>query len=302
MEVNWDLYRIFYYVCEFKNLTKVANYFYVSQPAITKKIKALENELGINLIKSNNKGITITDEGKALYEEIKPACEILNNIDSKYLDSTDVKKTIVVSGGYMTIDKVIMPIIIRYKDKHPEIQFRVETCSFEESVKKLRSGEIDLFFYGHDRITDDTDNLVIKECYKIKNRFVVSSKIRNQYPDKISIYDINDYPIIIKDNTGRSRMILEQELEKKGVTLKPKYEVPTYLAIKGLIESNSGIGYLNADYIDDDIKSGNLVVIPTVEELPQISIYCAYLKNNNNKSAIKEFVDVVKERNNKSLF
>lgn len=255
MEVSWDLYKIFYFVCEFKNLTKVANYFYLTQPAITKKIKTLESQLNTNLVISSNKGIKITDEGMKLYEEIKHACEIFNDVDLKYTGvSNDVNKTITISGGYMTIDKVLMPAIFTYNKKHPEVRFKVETCDFEESLKKLKSGEIDLFFYGHDRLKPDSDSIVTKECFEVTNSFIVSSQIRNQFPEKISIYDLNDYPLIMKDKSGQSRMLLERVLEEKGIELQPKYEVTSYWAIRGFIDANMGIGYLYAEYFGDKIK------------------------------------------------
>ena len=63
-----------------------------------------------------------------------------------------------------------------------------------------------------------------------------------------------------------------------------------------------GIGFLNPEYIKDEIESGKFVQIPTIEEVPKIKIYCAYLKNSINKAIIKEFIELVKQKMNKSLF
>ena len=98
MDISWDLYKYFYFVCEFKNLTKVANYFCVTQPAITKKIKLLEDQLSEKLVISSNKGIKMTDAGQELYESIKPAVEIFINAEELFdISSEKGKKNIKVS-------------------------------------------------------------------------------------------------------------------------------------------------------------------------------------------------------------
>ena len=66
MNINFDLYKIFYYVFEFKSITKTANYMHISQPAVTRHIKNLESIVGNDLIAKVPKGIELTDEGKKL--------------------------------------------------------------------------------------------------------------------------------------------------------------------------------------------------------------------------------------------
>ncbi|MBR3209043.1 MAG: LysR family transcriptional regulator [Bacilli bacterium] len=83
MNINFDLYKIFYYVSEFKSITKTANYMHISQPAVTRHIKNLESIVGNDLIAKVPKGIELTDEGKKLYEIIKKPAEELINIELK---------------------------------------------------------------------------------------------------------------------------------------------------------------------------------------------------------------------------
>lgn len=303
MDVSWDLYKYFYFVCEFKNLTKVANYFCVTQPAITKKIKQLEDQLGVRLVISSNKGIKMTGDGQDLYESIKPAFEAFSSIEERYNGTSESStKTIKIAAGYMTVNKVVLPTVFQYNKKHHGIKFDTQTCPSEEVLAKLKSGELDLIFYGGSRADELNDNMVEKECFKIKNGFVISTKIKNDFPDKISVYDLNKYPLIIKDSSGRSRKLIEKMLSDKGIELKPKYEVGTYWEIVNYIKSNMGIGFLNKDYCSSEIENGELIEIPTVEDIPTISIYCAYLKNSNYKSIIKEIIELVKEKMEKPKF
>lgn len=90
MNINFDLYKIFYYVSEFKSITKTANYMHISQPAVTRHIKNLESIVGNDLIAKVPKGIELTDEGKKLYEIIKKPAEELINIELKELKGKDL--------------------------------------------------------------------------------------------------------------------------------------------------------------------------------------------------------------------
>ena len=296
MDINWNLYKYFFYACKYESITKVAQHFYITQPAISKQIKSLEQQLGYSLIRTNNKGIQPTAEGQKLYDMLKPAFEILNDIETEFSKPLqDSERTISLSANYISTQKIILPTITKFNKIYPNIKFKLETSPFEDSAKKLKEGKLDLFFYGYDRLGSDDDNIIKKECYKMKHAFVVSSKIKNDFPDKISIYDINKYPLLVIDSAGESRMELEKMLSEKNIQLVPKREFSTYWALKNSIENNYGIGFLNIDHIKDEIESGKLIQIPTIEDIPQVPLYCAYLRNNMNKKIIQEFIDFIKE-------
>ena len=79
--IDFELYRIFVAVAEEKNITKASEKLNISQPAITKQIKNLENQLGYKLLERKSKGVELTLEGKALYEKLKNPIEELSRID-----------------------------------------------------------------------------------------------------------------------------------------------------------------------------------------------------------------------------
>ncbi len=83
INVNFELYKVFYYVAKYKNVTKTSQYLNVSQPAITKHIKKLENILNIKLITKVPQGIELTTEGKLLYKRIKTHVEKLLEVELK---------------------------------------------------------------------------------------------------------------------------------------------------------------------------------------------------------------------------
>ena len=100
LNINFDWYNVFYYVSEFKSVTKTANFFYVSQPAITKSIRNLEKSLGKKKKKKTPNGIELTPDGEKLYNEIKNPIESLNSITSNLKTrNTKYNETININCG-----------------------------------------------------------------------------------------------------------------------------------------------------------------------------------------------------------
>ena len=68
MDINYEYYKVFYYVGKYRNITKAAQALGGSQPNVTRVIKLLEGALGCQLLLRSNKGITFTEKGELLYE------------------------------------------------------------------------------------------------------------------------------------------------------------------------------------------------------------------------------------------
>ena len=81
--IDFELYRIFVIVAEEENITKASERLNISQPALTKQIKNLENQLSVKLFERKNKGVELTAYGKELYEKLKNLVEELSKIDNQ---------------------------------------------------------------------------------------------------------------------------------------------------------------------------------------------------------------------------
>ena len=84
MNINLELYKVFYVVAKNKHMTKASEELHISQPAISQSIKKLEEELGGTLFIRSNKGMELTSEGKMFYDYIKSALELIQNAENEY--------------------------------------------------------------------------------------------------------------------------------------------------------------------------------------------------------------------------
>ena len=89
MNVDLELYRVFYTVAKHKHMTKASEELHISQPAISQSIKKLEDQLGGTLFLRSNKGMDLTSEGKMFYEYVKGALELINNAENEFTSFKD---------------------------------------------------------------------------------------------------------------------------------------------------------------------------------------------------------------------
>ena len=91
MNINYDYYRIFYFVAKYGNISQAAKLLLNNQPNLTRTIKNLESELGCPLFSRTNRGMRLTPEGQKLYEHIKVAIEHIEAGEEEIIESKNLQ-------------------------------------------------------------------------------------------------------------------------------------------------------------------------------------------------------------------
>ncbi len=127
--INFELYRIFVAVAEEENITRASEKLLISQPAITKQIKNLEEQLSIKLFERRSKGVSLTEEGKKLYEGLKNPIDELNRINEQV-----GKEKFINIGTHNHMGGLIFgQVINQYTLKYPDVNLNL-IC---EEIDKL---------------------------------------------------------------------------------------------------------------------------------------------------------------------
>ena len=104
MNVDLELYKIFYVVAKNKHMTKASEELFISQPAISQSIKKLESQLGGTLFLRSNKGMELTEEGKMFYGYIHDALELISNAEAEFTSFKDLSKGEIKIGASTTLN------------------------------------------------------------------------------------------------------------------------------------------------------------------------------------------------------
>ena len=295
MNIHFDWYNVFYYVCEYESVTKAANFLCVSQPAVTKIIRNLETTLSMKLIIKTTTGIELTEDGKRLYEAIKKPIEELNEITHKFPEKQEAY-TIRINAGHSTTDKFLMKAFHRFEKKHKDIKFSIHTEEKDISYTQLIEGKTDLIFFSMNNdyapLLENKNIKIVpwKESHEV---FAIGKAVKDDYPKKISIKDMVKYPIICKMHKSSLRKKVEELFEKNGVKFQPTYELSNNWLVEEYIKKGLGIGLVVDNLVKSELEDGTFIEIETDQKAEGRMFGYAYRKDTSKVEIIKEFMEEV---------
>lgn len=296
MNIDFELYRIFYTVAQNKNITKASEELHISQPAISKSIKKLEEQLGGQLFVRTKRGVILTEEGKEFYNYIKQAIEFITNAENKFTDLINLEAGCIKIGSNSTLTKeFLLPYLKEFNTKYPKIDIQITTGLTQDLILKLRNGLIDIVILNINDKKYDNDIEIIK-CKRVKDCFVVNEKYKELSNRKISIKELNNYPLILLEKKSNTRTFIENLAKEKGIILKPSIELTSYTLVKELTNIGLGIGYVTKDFIKEELKNKTLFEIDLEEEIPSRYIGIALSKNHIPNFSTKKLIEIITKK------
>lgn len=268
MNIDFELYRIFYVVANNGNITKASEELNISQPAISKSIKKLEEQLGGQLFVRTKRGVILTEEGKEFYNYIKQAIEYINNAENKFTDLINLETGCIKIGISTTLTKeFLLPYLEKFHTLYPKIDIKIITSLTSDLITKLKSGLIDIVILNLNDKNYGNDIDIIK-CMKINDCFVVNSKYKNLINKGVSLKEINNYPLILQSKGSNTREFLDNIAKEKGIIFNPNIELASYSLVVEFAKIGLGIGYVTKEYIKDELNNKKLFELKTKEKIP----------------------------------
>ena len=293
MDIDFELYRIFYVVANHCNITKASEELSISQPAISKSIKNLEEQLGGQLFVRTKRGVVLTEEGKEFYNYIKQAIEYINNAENKFTDLINLETGCIKIGISTTLTKeFLLPYLEEFHSLYPKIDIQVITNLTSDLMPKLRNGLIDIVILNLNDKNYGNDIDIIK-CRKINDCFVVNNKYKDLTLKEVSIKDLNNYPLILQAKGSNTREFLDNIARENGVVLKPNIELASYSLVVEFSKIGLGIGYVTKEYINEAIKNKELFELKIKEKIPSRYIGIALSKNHVPNFSTKKLIEII---------
>ena len=296
MNIDFELYRIFYTVANHKNITKASEELNISQPAISKSIKNLENQLGGQLFVRTKRGVTLTEEGKEFYNYIKQAIEYISNAENKFTELINLETGCIKIGISATLTKeFLLPYLEEFHRLYPKIDIQIITNISSELFSKLRNGLIDIIILNLNNKNYGNDISIIK-CKKITDCFVVNKTYSDLINNEISIKELNKYPLILQSKGSNTREFLDNFAKKNNTILKPNIELASYSLVVEFAKIGLGIGYVTKDYVKDELKNKKLYEIKLKEKIPSRYIGIATSNNHLPNFSTKKLIEIINNK------
>lgn len=292
MNINFELYRIFYAVAKVSNISKAANDLHISQPAISKAIKKLENQLGGQLFTRTKRGVILTEEGQEFYNYISQAIESINNAENRFTDLINLEVGTIRIGISTTLTKeFLMPYLEIFHDLYPKINIQIYTNITSELLYKLTNGSIDLVIlnlpYKHSNDIEITAIKTIQDC------FIVGKKYQNIINKELELSELNNYPLILQVRGSSTRNFIDDFCLKNKVILNASVNLSSYSLVVEFTKAGFGIGYATKEYIKKELKNKQLFELNIKPKIPKKSIGLAYSKKTMPNFSTKKLIEII---------
>lgn len=289
MNIDYELYRIFYIVAKNGNITRSSKELLISEPAVSKSIKNLEGYLGAPLFTRTKKGVNLTTEGITLYEYISKGIEYFKSGEAKFNELINLESGTIRIGINTTLTKeFLMPYLETFHKLYPNINIEIRTNLTSELKSMLKDGLIDMHILNLTNEETKNDFNIIK-CKTITDCFVSNKPIK----EKISIKELNNYPLILQDKNSNTRKFLDDFANKYEITLKPKIEIGSYYLVSEFSRIGLGIGYVTKNYIKNNLDKKELFIVPIKEKIPSREIGILLNKNTTPNFSTKELIKII---------
>lgn len=293
MNINLELYKIFLSVANNKNITRASKELRISQPAISKAIKNLEESLGGQLFIRTQKGVVLTKEGEELYKYVSKGLEYINNAENKFNELINLETGTIRVGVSSTLARqFLLPYIETFHKLYPKIHIDINTNLWSTLFQKLKNGLIDIIILNVSDMKYDSDIEIIK-CKKIQDCFIVGKKYKELTKEKISIKELTKYPLIIQSKGSNARISLDNFCLKNNVNLKPEMELTSYSMVNECAKIGLGIGYATKEFIEKELKNNELFEVKLKEKIPNRYIGIAISKNNIPNFSTKKMIEII---------
>lgn len=295
MNIDYELYRIFYIVAKNGNITRASKELLISEPAVSKSIKNLEGYLGAPLFTRTKKGVNLTTEGITLYEYISKGIEYFKSGEAKFNELINLESGTIRIGINTTLTKeFLMPYLETFHKLYPNINIEIRTNLTSELKSMLKDGLINMHILNLTNEETKNDFNIIK-CKTITDCFVSNKPIK----EKISIKELNNYPLILQDKNSNTRKFLDDFANKYEITLKPKIEIGSYYLVSEFSRIGLEIGYVTKNYIKNNLDNKELFIVPIKEKIPSREIGILLNKNTTPNFSTKELIKIITQNGTK---
>jgi DNA-binding transcriptional LysR family regulator len=276
-----------------KSFSRAAEELFVSQPAVSKHIRQLEQQVGLGLIRRGRGGFNLTEAGEILFKHTHKfffhLMEIENALSVLKIDHHGVLKI----GTTESYSKCLMPkLLSEFQTSHPSVKITLEVGNSEEIEKSLLDYKNDIGLIGLVKASSKFESVpFLKEDLVL----IVSPNHPLGKRKAVSLKEMEGYPFIIRAKGSTTRRILLHAFKEFDIHPSLLMEAGSSEFIKQWVSEGKGVSIIVERLGEDEEKRGMIKMIPLQEKL-HLEVAALYLKEERTNPTIKAFVQHMEKK------
>ncbi|KAA8502462.1 LysR family transcriptional regulator [Mediterraneibacter catenae] len=273
IDINYELYKVFYHVASTLNFSEASKQLFISQSAVSQSIKTLERKLDQTLFIRSTKKVQLTPEGEILMRHIEPAMNLIQKGEAQLIDAASTGGQIRIGASDTICRYFLIPYLERFHKAFPGAHIKVINQTSMKCAELLRNGQVDLIVvnYPNNHLGTAASVLRIK---KFRDVFIAGSPFLELKDRTVSFSELLHYPILMLDKNSTTNEFLHQVFQQHQLDLVPEIELTSNDLLIDLARIGLGIAFV-PDYCITS-QSDDLFLLKTKEELPYRELAVAY--------------------------
>ncbi len=287
-----EQYKVFYQVAESGSISRAAKVMFVSQPAVTKSIKILENELNVILFIRNSKGVTLTREGEVLYSYVKEAFEKLEQGKKRMRQlKNNEYGSIRIGISNILCKYFFIPYLKAFHERYPNLKIEIINRTSPETLELLEMGRIDCAIIsdiGRGKSYHYTSLMNIQDTFVSKNK----------PPEEIiDIKELENYPLLLLEKKNATRTSFDEHFLEHQVNVNVEIEISSMEFLIEFAKIGLGVSAVIGEFVEEELGNGSLYEWKVKPMLPVRSVGLLYKSREPLSIASKTFIEFMINKN-----
>lgn len=296
MDINYELYKVFYYVAKTLSFSEASKALFISQSAVSQSIKVLEKRLNQSLFIRSTKKVKLTKEGELLFKHIEPAINLISRGETQILEANSLNGGQLRIGASDTICRYfLVPFLEKFHLKYPNVHIKVTNGTSLQCVEFLETNLVDLIITNspNKRLTTMHH---ITDILEFSDVFVVNKDAFPIETNDVSLTDLQHHPILMLEKHSTTSEFLHGLFLRNQLDLAPAVELSSNDLLIDLAKIGLGIAFVPDFCINNETV---LTKIKLKEELPKRKLSVVHNHNIPLNYAAENFIALMLEGINK---
>ena len=291
MDINYELYKVFYHVAATLSFSEASKQLFISQSAVSQSIKVLEKKLNQTLFIRSTKKVQLTPEGEILLKHVEPAINLIQKGENQLLEANTLNGGQLRIGASDTICRYyLIPYLNRFHKAYPNVHIKVTNQTSIECAHLLENGQVDFIItnYPNSGLSNSQNVRVINEFHDV---FVANQEYFPLKGETVSLQKLQTYPILMLDRKSTTSEFLHHMFPLEHMVLVPEIELSSNDLLIDLARIGLGIAFVPDFCIPENDK--DLFIVKLTEKMPARQMIVAYNESLPVSQASKQFMDMM---------
>ena len=290
MDINYELYKVFYYVATSLSFSEASKQLFISQSAVSQSIKTLEKKLGQPLFIRSTKKVLLTPEGELLLQHVKPALQLLDEGESLLSGDNLLKGQLRIAASDTICRYFLVPYLKQFHKKFPNVPIKVTNATSVSCVDLLEQGKVDLIVTNFPN-AHLNHSYIQKTVCNFTDVFIANPAYFNLKQQEIPFEELKQYPILMLDRKSTTSEFLHNLFLQHQLELIPQIELSSNDLLIDLARIGLGIAFI-PDYCLSR-ESKDLFIVKTKEKLPSRQMVAAINPTLPVSQSTEEFLKLL---------